>query len=175
MSHHDWKDVLTKHRDDLINDIEKTLMECGQWEDTAGIQTIPILFEHKSKHWEDVKNAFIDSCDKKPDYVRAWAYIERPGVDNNLYPGWHSHGDLKKEGVSFNCGVMYLDRFKQGTMFKKDDKEIVGDPTPFVWHTFSPHDVHCPPKWDPNSSITRYVIAAEAMSHHFRSCTSFWD
>jgi|SRR6056300_933880 hypothetical protein len=171
----DFKNVITKYKDDLINDIEKTLSEYGQWPNAAGIQTLPKLFENTGKHWQVVKESFIEACSKKPDKVISWAYIQRPGIENPNYPGWHAHGEYRKDGMASDCGVMYLDRFEEGTMFKKGSKEIIGDPTPFVWHMFSPLDVHCPPKWDPTSGITRYVIAADAIRHHFRSSSTFWE
>jgi hypothetical protein len=149
-------------KNNLIRDIEQSLITHGQPE-VPGIQTWPILFENTSEHWENIKSAFVDALHKKPDYIRAWAYIQRPGVEDAEYPGWHIHRRNREYGYCFECGVMYLDKFKTGTMFKRGDEEICGDPTPFVWHMFSPDDVHSPPIWDIKSKLTRYTIAAEAI------------
>jgi hypothetical protein len=148
---------------DLIRDIENSLLIHGR-PNVPGIQTYPILFDNTSKHWKIIEKSFIESCDKKPDFVRAWAYIQRPGVRDTTYPGWHTHPVERSYGRCSQCGVMYLDKFLHGTMFMRDGIEIVGDSTPFVWHMFSPNDLHCPPIWDPNSTIARYVIAAEALN-----------
>jgi hypothetical protein len=150
-------------KSELIRDIENSLKIHGQ-PNVPGIQTWPKLFEHTSEHWETIKKSFIESCKEKPNFIRAWAYIQRPGVEDAKYPGWHTHGEEREGGRCFQCGVMYLDRFAHGTMFKRGEKEIVGDATPFVWHMFSPSDVHSPPRWDPNSNVTRYTIAAEALN-----------
>jgi hypothetical protein len=149
---------------ELIRDIENCLKIHGQPPNVPGVQTWPKLFDHTSEHWETIKKSFIESCTEKPDFIRAWAFIQRPGVEDSVYPGWHLHGEDRGDARCFQCGVFYLDRFPQGTIFKRDEKEIVGDATPFVWHMFSPDDVHCPPKWDPNSTVTRYAIAAEALN-----------
>lgn len=151
----------------LIRDIEQSLITHGQ-PDVPGIQTWPVLFENTSEHWENIKASFIDALHKKPDYIRAWAYIQRPGVEDAKYPGWHTHQRIREYGYCHECGIMYLDRFKTGTMFKDGDKEICGDPTPFVWHMFLPDDVHSPPRWDVKSELTRYAIAAEAINYYIK-------
>lgn len=150
---------------ELIKDIEESLIIYGQ-PNVPGLQTWPVLFNNTSEHWEKIKTAFINSCDRKPDLIRAWAYIQRAGIDDGQYPAWHTHGECRPNGQHcFQCGVLYLDRFKHGTIFKRGDKEIIGDPTPFVWHMFSPNDVHSAPKCDTSSNISRYVIAAEALNY----------
>ena len=141
-------------------DIEDSLLIHGEAWNGEGIQTQAILFENTTDHWEKIKTSFIESCERKPVAVRAWAYIERPGI--NTYPRWHTHGENRDYGHCFQCGVMYLDRFKHGTMFKFGNMEIIGDPTPFVWHMFSPNTIHRPPDWDIHSTETRYVISVEA-------------
>lgn len=150
---------------DLIKDIEETLIIYGQ-PNVPGLQTWPVLFNNTSEHWEKIKTSFIESCDRKPDFIRAWAYIQREGIDDNQYPSWHTHPEHRSNGYCFQCGVFYLDRFKHGTIFKRGTEEIVGDPTPFIWHMFLPNEVHSAPKCDTHSNMTRYVIAAEALNYN---------
>lgn len=143
----------------LKKDIEDLLSITGPVTDT-GIQTLAMLFENTSYHWEIIKKAFVEACETKPVMLRAWAFIERPGIESVSV--WHVHPEYDHIGHRIQCGVMYLDEFKHGTMFKIGNEEIIGDPTPFVWHMFPPGMLHRPPDWDTQSTVTRYVIAADA-------------
>jgi hypothetical protein len=144
----------------LKRDIEDCLSACGPAKGSPGIQTPPVLFRNPDYQWEIIKTAFIEACEKTPVAIKAWAFIERPGIES--IPIWHDHTRPNIEGHCFQTGVMYLDKFDHGTIFKIDDREIIGDPTPLVWHMFSPNVVHRPPDWDIQSNVTRYVIAALA-------------
>ena len=88
--------------------------------------------------------------------------------DNGGYVGHYKETIVFSTAFCYECGIMYLDRFKTGTMFIDGDKEICGDPTPFVWHMFSPDDIHSPPRWDVNSDLTRYAIVAEAINYYIK-------
>ena len=144
----------------LKKDIEDHLLIHGPVNDVPGIQTKPVLFDNTADHWEIIKKAFVEARETKPLFIRAWAFVERPGIESSSI--WHAHDEYRDYGHCIHCGVMYLDRFEHGTIFKIGDREVIGDPTPFVWHMFTPNMLHRPPDWDIQSTVTRYAIAAEA-------------
>jgi hypothetical protein len=165
--------VITDHDIQYMkSDLDDTIKNEGPYPNAPEFQTYPHLFNQQILHWQRLRNnfGFSIATNMKISYLRAWGYINYPGIPNQHFttnePQWHKHDQLGNNGETKKiCGVYYLslpDDCETTCILNEDGSISYFPKIERQWFFFDKDTMHSPGKWSGKSSFPRYCISAEA-------------